>query len=193
MDSSRIKIKSKEKLNNTWFSIEKVNFDYKLDDGTWQNQTRDIHDHGNGASILLYNKNTKTIILTRQLRMATYLNGNSDGMMIETPAGLLDEDDPETCIIREVEEETGYRISSVKKVQEAYMTPGAVTERLYLFIGEYDKSMKVSDGGGLDEEHENIEVLEVKFSEAIKMMNSGEIQDAKTIMLIQYDIINNLI
>lgn len=193
MDSSRIKIKSKEKLNNTWFTIEKVNFDYKLDDGTWQNQTRDIHDHGNGASILLYNKNTKTIILTKQLRMATYLNGNSDGMMIETPAGLLDEDDPQTCIIREVEEETGYRISTVKKVQEAYMTPGAVTERLYLFIGEYDESMKVSDGGGLDEEHENIEVLEIKFSEAIKMMHSGEIKDAKTIMLIQYAMIHNLI
>lgn len=192
MNNSRIKIKSKERINDTWFTVDKVNFDYKLDDGTWQNQTRDIHDHGNGASIFLYNKTKKTIILTRQLRMATYLNGNNDGLMIETPAGLLDEDDPETCIIREVEEETGYRIHSATKVQEAYMTPGAVTELLHMFIGEYDDTMKVSEGGGLAEEHENIEVLEIKFSEAIKMMKNGEIKDAKTIMLIQYAIINNL-
>ncbi len=193
MNNKRIKIKSKENLNNTWFSVEKINFDYKLDDGTWQNQTRDIHDHGNGAAILLYNKTKKTILLTRQLRMATYLNGNDDGLMIEVPAGLLDADTPETCIIREVEEETGYRIPSVTKVQEAYMTPGAVTELLHLFIGEYNDTMKVSEGGGLIDEHENIEVLEVKYSKAIQMINNGVIKDAKTIMLIQYAIINHLI
>lgn len=193
MSVSRIKISSKKKLCETWFKVERVNFDYKLDDGTWQNQTRDIHDHGNGAGILLYNKDRKTIILTQQLRIATYLNGNNDGLIIEVPAGLLDTDDPETCVIREVEEETGYRINSAKKVYELYMTPGSVTELLHLFIGEYNESMKVSEGGGLDEEHENIEVLEVKFSEAIKMMESGKIKDAKTVMLLQYAMINNII
>lgn len=192
MKNPRIKIKHSETLNSTWFEIKKVNFDYQLTDGTWQNQTRDIHDHGNGATILLYNKENKTVVLTRQLRMATYLNGNDSGMMIEAPAGLLDGDDPEACIIREVEEETGYSINKVKKIFETYMTPGAVTELLYFFIGEYNDQMKVSEGGGLDEEHENIEVLEMEFSEALKMMESGIIKDAKTIMLLQYAIINNL-
>ncbi|UOB17031.1 NUDIX domain-containing protein [Abyssalbus ytuae] len=193
MNNNRIKISDKQTLEKAWFKIERIKFDYLLEDGTWQPQTRDIHDHGNGATVLLYNKKKKTIILTKQLRMATYVNGNKTGMMIEAPAGLLEGDSPEACIIREVEEETGYRIKKVKKIMESYMTPGAVTELLYLFIAEYDESMKVSEGGGVEEEHENIEVIELEFEKAKKMMKDGEIKDAKTILLIQYAQLHNLI
>jgi nudix-type nucleoside diphosphatase (YffH/AdpP family) len=142
---------------------------------------------------LLYNTIQKTVVLTRQFRLPTYLNGNASGMMIEVCAGLLDKDYPEQCIIREAEEETGYRLSTVHKVFETYMSPGAVTEILCLFVGEYDASMKVSEGGGVDNEQENIEVLEYTFDEAFVMIGTGEIKDAKTIMLLQYAKINNLI
>lgn len=192
MKNPGIKIKHSETINTAWFTVKKINFDYRLDDGTWQNQTRDIHDHGDASCILLYNKEKKTIVLTKQLRIATYFNQNEDGMMIEVPAGLLDGESPETSVFREVEEETGYRVREVKKVMESYMTPGSVTEFVYFFIGEYTDDMKVSEGGGLDEEHENIEVMEIEFSEALRMMESGMIKDAKTIMLLQYAIINNL-
>jgi nudix-type nucleoside diphosphatase (YffH/AdpP family) len=138
----------------------------------------------------LYNSNKKTVVLTRQFRLPTYLNGNTSGMVIEACAGLLDTENPEECIIRETEEETGYRLSSVKKVFQSYMSPGSVTEILHFFIGEYQSEMKVSEGGGLAEEHENIEVLEYSFDEAYQMIASGEINDAKTIMLLQYAKIN---
>ena len=147
---------------------------------------REAYDRGNGAVILLYNKETKTVILTRQFRLPTYINGNADGMLIEACAGLLDKDNAEDCIKRETEEETGYKISEVKKVFEAYMSPGSVTEILYFFIAEYSKDMKVNDGGGLEHEQENIEVLELKFDDAMMMIETGEIKDAKTIMLLQY-------
>jgi nudix-type nucleoside diphosphatase (YffH/AdpP family) len=130
------------------------------------------------------------VVLTRQFRLPTYLNGNTSGMVIEACAGLLDTENPEECIIRETEEETGYRLSSVKKVFQSYMSPGSVTEILHFFIGEYQSEMKVSEGGGLAEEHENIEVLEYSFDEAYQMIASGEINDAKTIMLLQYAKIN---
>ena len=133
------------------------------------------------------------MILTRQFRLPTYLNGNKSGMMIEVCAGLLDKDQPEQCIIRETEEETGYRIKTVRKVFETYMSPGAVTEILHLFVGEYDSTMKVGDGGGADNEQENIEVLEYRFDETFALIESGEIKDAKTIMLLQYAKINNLV
>lgn len=133
-----------------------------------------------------------TVILTRQFRLPTYLNGNKSGLMIEVCAGLLDKDDPEACIIRETEEETGYRLHSVKKVFESYMSPGAVTEILHCFIGEYDISMKVSTGGGLEDEHEEIDVIEIPFDQAYVMIESGEIKDAKTIMLLQYAKIHEL-
>lgn len=193
MKNPGIKIKSIQTLIDIWFTIKQVKFDYRLDDGTWQNQQKDIHDHGNAAAILLYNTKKKSIVLIKQFRMATYLNQNNDGMLIEVPAGLLDGNDPETCIIKEVEEETGYKISEVQKVCEAYMAPGSVTELVYLFTGEYTDEMKVSEGGGLDEEHENIEVLEMEFSEAVAMLESGIIKDAKTIMLIQYALLHNLL
>ena len=133
------------------------------------------------------------MILTRQFRLPTFINGNSTGMLIEGCAGLLDKDNPEDCIRRETEEETGYKVSEVRKIFEAYMSPGSVTEILYFFIAEYSKSMKVNEGGGVDHEEENIEVLEITFADAMRMVESGEIKDAKTIMLIQYLRLHNIL
>lgn len=190
MNDPKISIKKTELLSDNWYILNNVTFDYQKSDNSIITQKREVYDRGNGAAILLYNKENKTIILTRQFRLPTYLNGNKNGMMIEVCAGLLDQDEPEQCIIRETEEETGYRISKVKKIMETYMSPGAITEILYLFIGEYDASMKVSEGGGLEHEQENIEVLEMPFDEAYNMMETGELNDAKTIMLLQYAKIN---
>ena len=190
MHNPKIDIQNTELLSDNWYILNNVTFDYHKPDNSIITQKREVYDRGNGAAILLYNKETQNIILTRQFRLPTYLNGNTSGMMIEVCAGLLDQDEPEQCIIRETEEETGYRISKVEKVMETYMSPGAITEILYLFIGEYDASMKVSEGGGLEEEQENIEVLEMPFDEAYNMISSGELKDAKTIMLLQYAKIN---
>ena len=186
----KITIQKTELLSDNWYLLNKVTFDYKMGDQDSETQVREVYDRGNGAVILLYNLTKKTVVLTRQFRLPTYLNGNTSGMVIEACAGLLDAENPEECIIRETEEETGYRLSSVKKVFQSYMSPGSVTEILHFFIGEYQPNMKVSDGGGLAEEHENIEVLEYPFQEAYQMIASGEIIDAKTIMLLQYAKIN---
>jgi nudix-type nucleoside diphosphatase (YffH/AdpP family) len=186
----KITIQKTELLSDNWYLLNKVTFDYKMGDQDSETQVREVYDRGNGAVILLYNSTNKTVVLTRQFRLPTYLNGNASGMVIEACAGLLDTENPEECIIRETEEETGYRLSSVKKVFQSYMSPGSVTEILHFFIGEYQPNMKVSDGGGLAEEHENIEVLEYPFQEAYQMIASGEIIDAKTIMLLQYAKIN---
>lgn len=186
-------IKKKEILSDNWYTLNKVTFDYKNPNGTWETQEREAYDRGNGATILLYNKATQTVVLTEQFRLPTYINGNETGMLIETCAGLLDKDNPEDCIRKEAEEETGYRIKAVKKIFEAYMSPGSVTEILYFFVAEYNKSMKVSEGGGVEEEHENIEVLEIPFEKACNMMKSGKIKDAKTIMLLQYALLNGLL
>lgn len=190
---NNITILKKEILSDNWYTLNKITFQATQGDGSVLELSREAYDRGNGATILLYNTNSKTVILTRQFRMPTYLNGNSSGLLIECCAGLLDKNNAEDCIRRETEEETGYQITNVKKVFEAYMSPGSVTEILYFFIAEYTKDMKVSNGGGLDEEHENIEVLELPFTEALQMINTGEIKDAKTIMLLQYAQINNLI
>ena len=186
----KITIQKTELLSNNWYLLNKVTFDYKMGEQDSETQVREVYDRGNGAVILLYNSTNKTVVLTKQFRLPTYLNGNTSGMVIEACAGLLDAENPEECIIRETEEETGYRLSSVKKVFQSYMSPGSVTEILHFFIGEYQPNMKVSDGGGLAEEHENIEVLEYPFQEAYQMITSGEIIDAKTIMLLQYTKIN---
>jgi nudix-type nucleoside diphosphatase (YffH/AdpP family) len=186
----KITIQKTELLSNNWYVLNKVTFDYKMEDHDSETQVREVYDRGNGAVILLYNLSKKTVVLTRQFRIPTYLNGNTSGMVIEACAGLLDAENPEECIIRETEEETGYRLSSVKKVFQSYMSPGSVTEILHFFIGEYQPNMKVSDGGGLAEEHENIEVLEYSFDQAYQMITTGEIVDAKTIMLLQYAKIN---
>ncbi|MDQ1142141.1 GDP-mannose pyrophosphatase NudK [Pedobacter agri] len=193
MNNENIKILSTEILSDNWYTLNKITFEYHKKDGTVETQNREAYDRGNGATILLYNKENQTVILTRQFRLPTYLNGNESGMLIETCAGLLDKDNPETAIKRETEEETGYKIKDVQKVFEAYMSPGSVTEILYFFVAEYSKDMKVSEGGGHHEEQENIEVLELPFQSALEMIKTGEIKDGKTIMLLQYAQINGLV
>ena len=191
--SDRIKIKSEELLSDNWYTLKKTTFEIQKLNGTWETQTRETYDRGNGATILLYNMEKKSVILTRQFRFPTFVNGNESGLLIETCAGLLDNDHPEDAIRRETEEETGYKIKDVRKVFEAYMSPGSVTEILYFFVAEYSEENKVSDGGGVDHEQENIEVLEMSFEKAFGMIASGEIKDGKTIMLLQYAKLNNLV
>ena len=193
MKNTNVKIKTTEILSDNWYVLRKVTFEYQKNDGTWETQSREAYDRGNGATILLYNREKSTVILTRQFRMPTYVNGNPDGMLIEACAGLLDKDNPEDCIRRETEEETGYKVTDVRKVFEAYMSPGSVTEILYFFVAEYSRDMKVSDGGGLEHDQENIEVLELPFAEALQMVADGQIRDAKTIMLLQYAQIHGLV
>jgi len=173
-------------LSDQWYTLRKATYQYQRRDGQWETQQREAYDRGNGAAILLYNQEKSTVILTRQFRLPTYLNGNNDGMMIEVCAGILDEDNPDDCIRREALEETGYQIKDIQKVMETYMSPGAVTEILYLYLGSYDSHMKISEGGGEVDEQEDIEVMELPFARAIDMMRSGEIRDAKTVMLLQY-------
>ena len=181
-----IKLLNTEVLSDNWYTLRKITFQFTKKNGEIITQDREAYDRGNGATILLYNQEKKTVILTRQFRLPTYINGNESGMMIEACAGLLDKDNAEECIRRETEEETGYVFKDVKRVFEAYMSPGSVTEILYFFIAAYSKDMKVSEGGGVDHEEENIEVLEIPFDETFKMVKTGVIKDAKTIMLIQH-------
>lgn len=188
MKNPTIKINDVTLVAKNWHPLKKVTFELEN-----EKQVREIYDRPNGATILLYNSSKQTIILTRQFRIPTYLNGNATGMLIETPAGLLDKDGPEEGIRRETEEETGYRIKEVKKIFEVYMSPGSVSELIYFYTAEYDDSMKVSSGGGVDEEKENIEVLELPMQTAISLIDSGEIQDGKTIMLLQYAKLNDLV
>lgn len=192
MKFGKVRNISKELLSDNWYSLNKVRFEYQKEDGSWETQFREAYDRGNGAVILLYNVEKETVVLTRQFRMPTYLNGNSDGMMIEACAGILEKGNAEETIKLEVEEETGYRISSVKKVFESYMSPGSVTEILYFFLGKYTDDMRVSEGGGVADETENIEVLEMPFTAALDLISEGKIKDAKTIMLLQYAAINQL-
>ncbi|MBB5636951.1 nudix-type nucleoside diphosphatase (YffH/AdpP family) [Pedobacter cryoconitis] len=183
---NNVKILKSEVLSDNWYTLKKITYQYSLNDGTVQTQDREAYDRGNGAVILLYNQEQQTVILTRQFRLPTYINGNSSGLLIEACAGLLDKDNAEDCIKRETEEETGYKVTEVRKIFEAYMSPGSVTEILYFFIAAYSKAMKVHEGGGLEHEQENIEVLELSIDQAMKMINNGEIKDGKTIMLLQY-------
>lgn len=192
MMEDRIQIRKVEVLSSGWSRLQKTTFDYRRKDGCWTTQSRETYDRGNGATILLYNTRQKTVILTRQFRFPAYMNGHS-GMLIEACAGLLDMDNPEACIMREVEEETGYRVSRVKKIFEAYMSPGSVTEKVFFFVAEYLPASRVGRGGGLEEEGEEIEVLEVSFDESLKMINTGEIVDGKTIMLLQYVKLHHLL
>jgi len=191
--NEKVKILKKEVLSDNWYVLRKITYEYLQKDGSWQTQQREAYDRGNGATILLYNKTSGKVILTRQFRLPTFINGNPDGMLIEACAGLLDKDNPEDCIRRETEEETGYKISDVRKIFEAYMSPGSVTEILYFFVAEYTNNMKVTDGGGVEHEQENIEVLEIPFEKAVGMIDTGEIKDGKTIMLLQYAKLNGLV
>lgn len=188
-----IDILKTEILSDNWYLLKKVTYAYAKKDGTKQVQSREAYDRGNGATILLYNKALRSVILTRQFRLPTYINGNETGMLIEACAGLLDKDNAEDCIRRETEEETGYKVSDVRKIFEAYMSPGSVTEVLHFFIAEYSKEMKIAAGGGLEAEEEQIEVLELSIDQAMHMIETGEIKDGKTIMLLQYIKLHNLL
>ncbi|NDI98772.1 GDP-mannose pyrophosphatase NudK [Flavobacterium sp. LaA7.5] len=188
-----VKIISTELLSDNWGKLNKVKYEYRLKDGSVQVQEREVYDRGNGAVILLYNKEKQTVVLTRQLRIPTWFNGNTNGLMIEACAGMLDDKHPEERIKIEAEEETGYTLTEVKKIMEVYMSPGSVTEILYFFVAAYSDTMKTGEGGGSEHEQENIEVLEMPFKEAMAMIENGEIKDAKTIMLLQYAVINNLL
>ncbi|MBB6637080.1 GDP-mannose pyrophosphatase NudK [Cohnella thailandensis] len=189
----KIRIVNEELLSDNWYLLKKITYMTETTNGSWTSQSRESYDRGNGATILLYNRERQTVILTRQFRIPTYMNGNETGMMIEACAGLLDKESPEDSIRRETEEETGYRIANVQKIGEAYMSPGSVTEILHFFVAEYSSGMKVGEGGGIEEEQENIEVLEYPFQRTLEMIKTGEIKDAKTIMLLQYAQINRLL
>ena len=190
---NKVNILDTKILSDNWYILKKISFELLKPNGQKQLMEREAYDRGNGATILLYNRQNQCVVLTRQFRLPTFVNGNETGYLIEACAGLLDKDNAEACIKRETEEETGYKISQVTKVFEAYMSPGSVTELLYFFVAEYAPSMKVGDGGGVEEEHENIEVLEIPFTRALEMMQAGEIRDGKTIMLLQYAQLNNLL
>jgi nudix-type nucleoside diphosphatase (YffH/AdpP family) len=183
--ADRLRIRDVRLLSDNWYVLKTTTFDWRRADGTWQTSSRETYDRGNGAALVPYNRRLGTVLLSRQFRYPAYVNGY-DGLMIEAAAGLLDEADPEARIRAEVEEELGYRLGAVTKVFESFMSPGAVTEKLYLFIAEYEPDMKVGDGGGLAGEGEDIERLELPFATALEMIRSGEIVDAKTIMLLQH-------
>ena len=180
-------------LADDWAVLKKLTYEYRRNDGEWETHVREAYDRGDGVTILLYSPEKKTVILTRQFRIPTYLNRNPDGMLIETCAGKLDMTDAEECIRREAEEETGLKLKTITKVFEAYMSPGSVTELIHFYIAPFDEDMKSGTGGGAPGEQENIEVLEIPFSEAICLLNKNEIRDAKTILLLQYAMINQLL
>lgn len=182
----RIRLISDQVLSDDWYLLRKVTFDYRRRDGSWQRQSREVYDRGNGAVILLFNAERRTVLLTRQFRMPAYVNGCGDGLLIEACAGLLDGQDPAACIRREAEEETGYRVRAPRQVFEAYMSPGSVTERLHFFVAEYEDRDRVSAGGGDVSEGEEIETIELALDEAMRMVDSGAIRDGKTIMLLQH-------
>ncbi|WP_311969562.1 ADP-ribose pyrophosphatase [Pseudomonas baltica] len=185
MTKASVRIIEQHLLSDNWYVLKKIEFEQQRKDGTWQTQTREVYDRGNGATIGLYNLAKRTVILTRQFRLPAFVNDH-DGYLIETAAGLLDNASPEERIRLEAEEETGYRVKSVRKVYEAFMSPGSVTERLHFFIGEYHPEDRISAGGGLAEEGEDIEVLELPFEQALAMIDDGRIMDGKTIILLQH-------
>ena len=183
--ADRVRIHDVQVLSDDWYVLKKTTFSYRRRDGAWQTQSRETYDRGNGATILLYNLGRGTVILTRQFRFPAFVNGHH-GLLIEAAAGLLDQASPEERIKQEVEEETGYRVRGVQKVLEAFMSPGSVTERLYFFVAEYEPYDLATAGGGVEAEGEDIEVLELPFADALEMIATGEINDGKTIMLLQH-------
>ena len=187
--SDRIRVREVRLLSDNWYVLKATTFDWRRADGSWQTQSRETYDRGNGAALLPYNLAARTVVLTRQFRYPAYVNGYDD-LLIEAPAGLLDNASPEERIRAEVEEETGYRLGEIRKIFECFMSPGSVTEKLHFFVGEYDAAMRVGDGGGLESEGEEIAVLELPFDQAMTMIETGEIADAKTIMLLQYAALN---
>lgn len=183
--ADRIRIRDVRLLSDNWYILKTTTFDWRRGDGVWQTSSRETYDRGNGAVLLPYNRRLGTVLLSRQFRYPAYVNGH-DALMIEAPAGLLDEADPGARIRAEVEEEIGYRLGEITKVFECFMSPGAVTEKLYFFVAEYEPAMQVGAGGGKPSEGEDIERLELPFAQAMQMIETGEIVDAKTIMLLQH-------
>jgi len=183
--SDRVRVKEVRTLSDEYYTLKSVTFEYRRANGEWQTQSREIFDRGNAATLLPYNLATRTVVLVRQFRYPPYVNGHDD-LMIEAAAGMLDDASPETRIRAEAEEETGYRLGEVRKIFEAFMSPGAVTEKLHFFVAEYEASMRVGAGGGIADEGEDIEVLELPIDSALAMIADGRIADAKTIMLLQY-------
>lgn len=181
--SFKIKIIENTLLSQHWFVLRKIVYDLINKNGGCQRQMREVYDRGNGATILLYHRGKNSVVLIRQFRMPTYINGNADGMLIETCAGLLDEDSPEDCIRREAMEETGFAVGKVEKLFAAYMSPGGVTELVHFFAAEYDHTSRRGAGGGVEDEV--IDVMEIPFPEALAMVRDGRICDGKTIMLLQ--------
>ncbi|MFS2222069.1 NUDIX domain-containing protein [Pantoea sp. B65] len=187
----RVRIIDSVILSDDWYLLKKTTFDFLRRDGVWQRQSRETYDRGDGATILLINKTTQNVLLTRQFRFPVFVNGH-DGMLIEAAAGLLDNQSPEDRIQAEAEEETGYRVQRVRKIFQAYMSPGSVTEKIHFFLGEYSASDRISAGGGIVEEGEDLEVLEMPFSDALNAIEAGIIVDAKTIMLLHYVALHHL-
>jgi GDP-mannose pyrophosphatase NudK len=184
---AEVKIIDTQILSDKKYTLKMVNFEYRFKNGKWEKQGREVFDHGNAASALLYNKEKRTVILVQQFRIATYLNKNNTGILIETCAGLLEENEPpEESIKREIEEETGFVVNSVNKVTEVYTSAGSLTELLYLYTAEYSPDQRKSKGGGLEEEGEELDVLEIPFDRALEMVDNGEIKDAKTIIILQH-------
>lgn len=183
--TDRVRVEEVTVLSDNWYVLKKTVFDFQRRDGSWQRQSRETYDRGNGAAILLYDPERRTVILTRQFRYPAFVNGHDD-LLIEVPAGLLDDAEPEVRIRAETAEETGFRVWEVRQVFDAFMSPGSVTERLYFFVGRYRPEDRVANGGGNAEEGEDIAVFEVAIDKALSMIGSGEIRDGKTIMLLQY-------
>jgi GDP-mannose pyrophosphatase NudK len=189
--AKNVQVTSTEILSDNFFPLKNVKYKIEGKDGSVKELTREVYCSSNGVTALLYNRINKRVILTRQFRLPTFLNGNTSGMLIETCAGLVEEnEDPAAAITREIEEETGYKIEGAKKVFELYSTAGSVAEKLYYFVAEYSKDEHVSEGGGLEEENEEIEVIELPFDQAYQKVETGEIADAKTVILLQYAKIN---
>ena len=187
--ADRIRIKGERVLSDHYGTLKSTTFEWRRNDGAWQRLTRDVFDRGNAAAILPYNRARRTVVLARQFRLPTYVNGYDD-LLIEAAAGLLDDASPEDRIRAEAEEEIGYRLRHVQKVFEAFMSPGVVTEKIHFFVAEYDPGMCIGPGGGLADEGEEIEVLELPFDQALAMIDDGRIVDTKTIMLLQYAALN---
>ncbi|MEH2532295.1 nudix-type nucleoside diphosphatase (YffH/AdpP family) [Bradyrhizobium sp. AZCC 1588] len=183
--ADRVRVKNVTVLSDRHYRLEEVEFDYRRGDGEWQTMKREVFDRGHAATLLAYNVASRTVVLTRQFRLPPYRAGHDD-LMIEAAAGMLDDETPENRIRAEAEEEIGYRLHDVRKVFEAFMSPGSVTEKLHFFVAEYEAAMRVGDGGGLANEGEDIEVLELPIDSALAMISDGRIADAKTIMLLQY-------
>jgi nudix-type nucleoside diphosphatase (YffH/AdpP family) len=188
-DNPRVRVTDVRLLSDNWYRLHTTTFDLQGADGSWSTQSRETYDRGNGATILLYDFGRRTVLLTSQFRYPAYINGHPGGMLIETAAGLLDDDDPETAIRREAVEETGHRVGEVTHVFDAFMSPGSVTERLHFYAAPYDAGTREHEGGGLAEEGEHITLVELGIDEALDLIVSGGIVDAKTIMLLQWAVL----